>query len=206
MMEDALEIAQATRAAYSAHAELYSSQTRGFARYPGLEGELRDALSALPAGRVLDVGCGSGRDAELAERLGRQVVAADASFELLMRLPGLLKMRTVCCDVIRLPFRGRCFVGVIASGILLHLPKHSCQGALVEIARVLVPRGSAIISMKRGVGEGWRQSGDFPVPRWFAYYMPGEFADLCEGVGLVVSDLKVSHRKDWFTVYAARRG
>jgi len=205
-MENVLEIALATRAAYSAHAELYSSQTRSFARFPGLEGELRDALSTLPAGRVLDVGCGSGRDAELAERLGRQVVAADASFELLMRLPGPLKRGTVCCDVIRLPFRGRCFAGVIASGILLHLPKRSCQWALVEIARVLVSRGSAIISMKRGTGEGWRRSGDFPVPRWFAYYRPDEFANLCEEAGLVVSDLKVIHRKDWFTVYAQRRG
>jgi hypothetical protein len=60
--------------------------------------------------------------------------------------------------------------------------------------------------MKRGTGEGWRQSGDFPQLRWFAYYTPGEFVSLCEGAGLFVSDVKVSHRKDWFTVYAERRG
>jgi tRNA (uracil-5-)-methyltransferase TRM9 len=58
--------------------------------------------------------------------------------------------------------------------------------------------------MKRGKGEGWRTTNEFPLPRWFTYYDPAEFSSLCGDVGLSIRQSWVSERKDWFTLIAGR--
>ena len=93
---------------------------------------------------------------------------------------------------------------MVASGVLLHLPPAHLRPALEGIHRVLLAGGQAAISMKHGGPDGWRTSGEFPCPRWFSYYHPDEFADLCREVGLKVLVVELSRRKDWFTVIAAR--
>jgi tRNA (uracil-5-)-methyltransferase TRM9 len=202
---EVVEVVRATRLAYSAYAESYALATRDFQRYPGLYDELHAALEILPPGRILDVGCGSGRDAALALDMGRLVIPTDISLAMINQLQAPLLRRSVCCDVLRLPFISSCFAGVIASGVLLHLPKVYCAEALSEVARVLLPSGAAIISMKRGTFEGWRKSDDFPSARWFSHFEPSEFARLCEAIGLTVWRLDLNDRKDWFTVLAGPR-
>jgi hypothetical protein len=95
---------------------------------------------------------------------------------------------------------------VIASGVLLHLPKELCIAGLREIERVLIPEGRAAISMKRGQGQGWRSTEEFPLERWFAYYTPQKFAGLCEQAGLSISSVDITDREDWFVVHAFKKG
>jgi SAM-dependent methyltransferase len=103
-----------------------------------------------------------------------------------------------------LPFRDGTFAGVIASGVLLHLPPAHLRPALEGIHRVLRTGGRASISMKHSGVDGWRTSAEFPCPRWFSYYRPEVFARACREVGLKVLAVETSRRKDWFTVVAAR--
>jgi tRNA (uracil-5-)-methyltransferase TRM9 len=196
------------RDSYARLADEYIAATKDFDRFPGLRAELLGFLRSLPEGPLLDLGCGAGRDSALALSLGRQVVLADVCLELLakarLRIGAEL---VVCCDATALPFRDGTFAGVVASGVLLHLPPASVSSALEGIHRVLAAGGRAAISMKHGGRDGWRTSTDFPCPRWFSYHDPEEFADMCREVGLKVLDVVVSGRKDWYTVIAepARR-
>lgn len=72
-------------------------------------------------GRILDIACGTARYAKLISSLGKGVVAADYSLEMLKRA----KMASgsidfVRCDALMLPFREGVFGGVLAGRLLQH--------------------------------------------------------------------------------------
>ncbi|MDG4771539.1 class I SAM-dependent methyltransferase [Solwaraspora sp. WMMD792] len=193
------------RRSYAALVEHYTAMTADYRRFPGLRQELTAFLTELGPGPVLDLGCGAGRDADLAAAAGRTVVLADVTPELLRATTARIAVgAAVCCDVLALPLRSATFAGVIASGVLLHLPRQYTVTALENIRRILLPGGMALISMKYGGRDGWRSTDDFPAPRWFTYYDPADFAVLCGKVGLRVAQLDVSSRKDWFTATTER--
>ncbi|MEU5566165.1 methyltransferase domain-containing protein [Micromonospora musae] len=162
---------------------------------------MQEFVEELPAGPVLDVGCGSGRDGMFARTLGRDVIFADAAFEMLRHVP---RDMAVCCDVLSLPFRDELFAGVIVSGVLLHVPRESCPATLAELLRITAEGGQVSLSMKSGPGEGWRRTGEVPGLRWFTYYTEEEFAALCAEAGFAVLRAWKSPREDWFTVVVTR--
>lgn len=193
-------IGQELRESYSRFAFEYAASTRSFETYPGLREEILAFLEIIPDGIILDVGSGSGRDSRLVGETGRTAVLADLSLSMLRVSGAYAAGARVCCDIGALPFRARTFAGIIASGVILHLPRAFCLFALREIERLLTIGGYALISMKNGEGEGWRTSDNFPARRWFSYYAPDEFSTLCVSAGLAVRYMDVGGRRDWFTV------
>lgn len=198
-------ICQIVRRTYSRYADEYVRATDSYSSFPGLEHEVREFLADALPGRVLDLGAGSGRDSRLAVATGRQVVSCDASIGILRsRYRGAVGS-LVCGDALRIPFRSGSFSAIIASGVLLHLPRRCCPRALDEIRRVMALGGAAFVSMRLGHGAGWRTMPSFPHPRWFTYYQVAEFAELCERAGFVVAEILSGAREDWFTVTLVRR-
>jgi ubiquinone/menaquinone biosynthesis C-methylase UbiE len=134
------------RARYRREAQRYD---RRWARY--LQGTIEPTLAALgerPAGRVLDVGCGSGL---LLDRLTREgsggiAVGLDASPEMLARASGRLGRRAALCagDVHELPFRDAAFDTVVSSSSLHHWA--DAARALAEIARVTRSGGRLVLT------------------------------------------------------------
>jgi len=198
--EDPDEVVSAVSRTYARNAAAYIRRTRSFVSFPGLDREVSEFVRSVHPGPVLDVGTGSGRDGRAAAEAGCRTVFADISLGMLRASGCVTVGPAVCCDVRRLPFRPHTFRGLIASGVLLHLPRRACGQALMEIARVLTADGRAAISMKTGSGEGWRTSPDFPDPRWFSYYLPDEFEAMCIDNGLIPLSTSAGVRGDWFTV------
>ncbi len=97
--------------------------------------------------RVLDLGCGNGRNGIYLLDKGSYVVFADISFNMLrivgMKRPGSQRVQ---CDASALPFRDQCFDGLLFIATLHHLPKEERLASLKEIRRILRPRGFAVIS------------------------------------------------------------
>jgi ubiquinone/menaquinone biosynthesis C-methylase UbiE len=194
-----------TVGSYSRLAAAYAASTRNFSQYPGLEAEIREFVTLMDDGIIADIGSGSGRDATFIASLGYRVIAVDSSYSLLHTLTASkVKVGMLCGDVSALPVRSNAFAGAIVSGVLLHLPRRLCPQALAEITRVLGVGGQVLISMKHGHGEGWRTTDEFRLPRWFTYYDPTEFAQICRDSGLSIRRSWVSDRQDWFTLVAAR--
>lgn len=201
--DDYGSVARRVRAAYVALAPEYARMTRSYDRYPGLREELTRFLVTVSPGRMLDLGCGSGRDGMHAAELGHIPVYADASIDMLRQLDtSAAAGAAVCCDVLNLPFADQVFSGALASGVFLHIPRRYCGVALTELARVLTRGGLAAISMRSGDGEGWRVTEDVPVPRWLAYYHPDDFAETCAQAGFAVLAVDRGRRTNWFTVTA----
>ena len=116
--------------------------TVDFARFPVGSGQ-----------RVLDLGCGDGRHAYAAWRLGAGVVALDqAEAEVKHvrdRLDELGARNAVALrgDGLALPFPDGCFDRVIAAEVLEHVPDD--RGMLAEAVRVLKPGGLLAVTVPR---------------------------------------------------------
>lgn len=129
---------------------------------------------------ILDVGCGSGRDARHFAATGHKVIALDPCLEMLQEArrgtpPDLgRRIRYMLGSAINLPLADCCCSAVWACASLLHLPRPQMPLALAECHRVLMPGGVVWISVKAGKGE--QVCGG----RRFTYWEPGPLARAVE--------------------------
>ncbi len=118
-------------------------------------------LGRVPGGgRVLDAGCGSGRDAAAFAARGYRVVATEPCEALARRAEALLG-----APVLRLRFEEMRFAaefdGVWACASLLHVPRRDLPGAVAACLRALRPGGVLFASFKHGRGERERDGRRF---------------------------------------------
>lgn len=161
--------------------ETSASYDQVAAEFAARWGDLRleralDAFARRVGGarRVLDLGCGPGRDLEFLARLGCWVAGLDLSAGMLAearrRMPATPLIRA---DLGRPPLAAGCFDGVWACASLLHLPQVQLPAALADITRFLFRPGVLYLALKGGHGEAW--VADVSGQRFFfAYYQPAE--------------------------------
>ncbi|MGD2205373.1 MAG: class I SAM-dependent methyltransferase [Anaerolineae bacterium] len=141
---------------------------------------LEQALSAFAERitgrrRVLDLGCGPGRDVDFMSQIGCRLVGLDLSIGMLSearcRLPDADLVRA---DLRCAPFATAAFDGIWACASLLHVPRVQFPDAVAEVARLLRrPGGLFYLSLKRGHGERW-VAGIGGRRIFFVYYQPSE--------------------------------
>lgn len=105
-----------------------------------------------PGARVLDAGCGSGRDAKAFQEMGYQVEAFDASpamVELAREHAGLPVQLMTFADV---DWKEE-FDGIWCCASLLHVPAVELPGVMQRLADALKPGGVWYVSFKYGDGE-----------------------------------------------------
>lgn len=105
-----------------------------------------------PGARVLDAGCGSGRDAKAFLEMGYQVEAFDASsamVELAREHTGLPVQLMTFADV---DWKEE-FDGIWCCASLLHVPSLELPGGMRRLADALKPGGVWYVSFKYGNGE-----------------------------------------------------
>lgn len=141
-----------------------------------------------PQARVLDVGCGCGRDMAWMEAQGARVTGIDLSRGMLEQarphVHGLLQHMNMC----RLEFADHSFDGVWCNASLLHVPKEDAPRALAEMHRVLVPDGGLMVTLQEGDGEVWEAAPYEAVARLFARYSEADAAALLNAAGFVVQE------------------
>jgi ADP-ribose pyrophosphatase YjhB (NUDIX family)/ubiquinone/menaquinone biosynthesis C-methylase UbiE len=136
-----------------------------------------------PGARVLDMGCGPGRDVRFLGEMGFQAVGLDRSAGMLAEARRRVTAPFVQADMRALPFADGSFDGVWACASLLHVPRDEAPGVLAEVHRV-VEHGHLFLTVKRGEGEAWVESEH--GPRFFTYYHPAEVELLVERAGFRV--------------------
>lgn len=107
-----------------------------------------------PGGRVLDAGCGVGRDARAFAERGFGVIGFDASPAMVRlageRVGGLAEIRHMRFEDVT--WREE-FDGVWACASLLHVPSAEFAGVAARLAGALRPGGAWYMSFKLGRGE-----------------------------------------------------
>lgn len=124
----------------------------------------------VPGGRTVDVGSGSGRDADWLTRHGFACEGVDVSAGLVAeagrRFPGL-GFRTASLpglDGIPDAF----FTNVVCETVIMHLPVAEVVPAVESLCRILAPGGVLYLSWRVGAGEDSRDGAgrlysDFPT-------------------------------------------
>lgn len=133
----------------------------------------------LPKGKILDLGCGYGRDSYHLSEIGYQVVGVDISTEMVklasVRVP---KARFFVQSFYELDFPPQFFDAFWAANTLHHIPRKNLPDVLEKVKKVTKDGAVGFISVKEGVGEQmkeWRNSGK---ERYFIYYHQDEFAKI----------------------------
>ena len=139
-----------------------------------------------PHARVLDVGCGSGRDMAWLEERGVVVTGIDLSSGMLAQARPRVAGALARMDMRHLALASGCFAGAWCMASLLHVPKAEAPGVLRELHRVLLPGGVLAVGLKEGAGEGWERGPYGTVEQFFARYAPEEAETLLATTGFLV--------------------
>jgi SAM-dependent methyltransferase len=196
-----------TRRYYDEHAHSYAEATQSLPLHEDFE----TFAARLESGaRVLDLGCGAGRDLRALSLRGVDAVGLDTSLPLVELAKEFSGRPVIWGDLRSIPFEDEMFAGIWASASLLHLRRNEIRGALLEVSRVLSPNGYFFSSVKTGEGEGPDSRG-----RWFTYFQPDEWVSLISDAGLTIVDSSATHQvtgtldKDvqvaWFACTAQKR-
>ena len=165
-------------------------------------------LKNLKGKRVLDVGCGPGRDTRYFSEMGLKVVGMDLTRSFLrIGLKHAPKARFVLMDMQKLAFKEKVFDGIWACASFLHLPKKEAKNALFEFKRVLRGGGLLYISVKEGKGEHFIEKERYKGGKKFvAFYSKDEFEKLIGSCGFKLFRTLIERKGEttWINLFARK--
>ena len=166
------EAADITLEYYAANAEAFASSTVDVA-FSSVQKCFEGLLQ--PGARVLDFGCGSGRDAKHFLEAGFAVDAVDGSPELCRIATERTGLPVRCMRFEELSAQS-IYDGIWACSSILHVPSRQLLALLAKMAAALKPGGVVYTSFKLGEFEGVRNG------RYFSDFTPESFARLLDKV------------------------
>ena len=169
--------------------------------------EFKKYKDLVPGKKILDIGCGAGRDSVVFTQNGSDYTGIDASPEMLAiakeRAPsGTYKQM----DFYHLEFPDSNFDGFWAAASFLHVPKVDVVSVLAEAKRILKPGGIGFISLKEkdDLEEGMITQERFGgiISRYFAFYTKDEFKKYITDSGFeLVGDTTYRENDERHTVW-----
>ncbi|HLC65259.1 MAG TPA: class I SAM-dependent methyltransferase [Candidatus Nanoarchaeia archaeon] len=168
-------------------------------------------VKKLKGNRVLDAGCGGGRDIKEFIKRGIKVDGIDYSRETIKRCRKVFpQVKFYVGDLRKMNLPNREYDGVWACASILNLKKKDIPKALSEFKRVLKKGGKLFVSVKGGKGE--RLIRDQAGERFFSFFSSGEIKGLLEKSGFkvayleIISDAKLKMfdplKPNWICLYA----
>ena len=184
-----------TIAVYDQIAHQYASKLDDYAPRP----EQEKFVSFLPKyARILDAGCGPGRDCEYFIKQGFEVVGVDLSDKLLdiakQRVPQASFYKL---DLRSLVFHPNSFDGIWACASLLHLKREEVPAVLSIFYALLKPTGILFVLVKEDSGEAdVTEELSSQLSRHFTYFRRKELKIKLKDVGFEVEELYSYNEKD----------
>lgn len=165
---------------YNAIAEVYAEKVKNYVP----EKEIQEFISHLPyKAKVLDIGCGSGRDARIFCSKGFEVTGIDFSSNMIKiakETAPLAKFHLMSIEAMYFP--SHFFDGIWANCSLLHISKAKMPLALNKIYNFLSEYGIFSLTLKEGEGEGLKQDFRYEnaPSKFYAYYTEDEIRSLLQ--------------------------
>lgn len=175
---------ESTFSYYDKNADAYAAQTR-FTDMSSLYVPFRNALPQ--GGRILDAGCGVGRDTRYFIEHGYPVISFDASIEMVKKCREYPHAYCLRLSFEDLTYQ-EMFDGVWACASLLHLHFEDAKRALAKLTTALKAGGILFVSLRRSLnGEKNQTVGG----RFYEYYTESKLAEL------IASEFRLEEAKIW---------
>lgn len=110
--------------------------------------------------KILDLGCGSGRDSKYFLENGYEVLSVDFSSEMVKKATELTGQNALYLDMTKMEFKDE-FGAIWACASILHIPKLEIPSVLSRCYRALKKDGILYMSFKYGEGEISRGGRNF---------------------------------------------
>lgn len=200
------EVIKKTVETYSKYAKLYAD----YHADKVLQFQLTHFISLLKGKKILDVGCGSGRDAAYFKEEGYESVGIDMAEGMIEEA----RKRHAGCnfikmDMIDIDFEDEAFDGIWMMATLSNLDKKNAGKFLSEIKRVLKDKGVLYIAVKEGQTEGFVKKNEFEENEvYYAYYGKEELENLLKEAGFEILDSAVNNdeQDNWVEIFCEKRG
>jgi len=149
----------------------------------------------LSGNKIIDLGCGAGRDGEHFVKDGYDYLGIDSSSEMIKIAKNRVKNGEFkIMDLRNLTLPLESFDGFWASASLLHFPKTEALSILKSFFKLLKKDGIGFVSVKEKtkMDEGFiKEDKGGGIERYFSFYMEGEMINLLETAGFEI--LKITH-------------
>jgi SAM-dependent methyltransferase len=166
---DAAQIAELTLEHYNRRAREFRDGTRDHDVSQNIGALLRH-IEAEPPYRILDFGCGPGRDLRSFSALGHVAVGLDGAAQFVAMARADSGCEVWQQDFLQLELPGAQFDGVFANASLFHVPGADLARVLRQLRATLKPGGVLFSSNPRGNNEeGWNRGRYGAYHDWQAW-------------------------------------
>lgn len=174
-------IAALTLAHYETHADEFWQGTRDHDVSQNIAALLQYIEAPAPF-KLLDFGCGPGRDLKTFKQIGHHPTGLEGAARLATMARAYSGCEVLQQNFLELDLPDARFDGVFANAALFHVPSQALPQVLKQLHATLKPGGVLFCSNPRGDGrEGWRgeRYGTFhDWPAWRDYLLAAGFAEL----------------------------
>ena len=161
-------------------------------------GALLGAIGGAPPHRILDLGCGPGRDLITFRDLGHEPVGLDGCPEFVEMAQAASGSEVWLQDLLALELPAGHFDGIFANAVLFHVPSQALPRVLADLWAALRPAGVLFSSNPRGGNEEGFADG-----RYACFYDFPTWQSLAEAAGFELLDHyyrppgKPRHQQPW---------
>ncbi|MEP7156251.1 MAG: class I SAM-dependent methyltransferase [Betaproteobacteria bacterium] len=178
---DLEDISTRTLAHYDGRADKFWEGTRGHDVSQNIAA-LLNFIEAEPPCKLMDFGCGPGRDLKVFKDMGHTAIGLEGA----PRFAAMAREYSGCevwqQDFLRLDLPASTFDGIYANASLFHVPRQELPRVLLELHAALKPQGVLFSSNPRGENEeGWnsgRYGTHLDLDVWRQYMTGAGFTEL----------------------------
>ncbi|MBI4935421.1 MAG: class I SAM-dependent methyltransferase [Actinobacteria bacterium] len=168
----------------------YSNEPQAYADHYAhhlLDRPHRFAASLPAAARILDLGCGPGRDLRIFAALGHRPIGLELNLDFveLARHQGDVVVGDI--RAVSTLFPPASFDGVWAQASLVHLSTDETAQALADLHALLVPGGHCYACVSVTGATGWLDEPD--GRRWYTVWPDESFLDAVRAAGFEITDI-----------------
>jgi len=164
-------------------------------------------INLLGGNKILDCGCGIGRDCREFAKLGFKVIGVDVSEEMLkLAKQETKKTNFYQMDMTNLTLDNDKFDGIWCCSSLYHTKKRYILGTLKLFNARLKKEGIIFITVKEGEGESYNNKNYFgELKKFYAYYRDYELTRLLSKAGFDVIYMEKEHKdQNWINIFARK--
>jgi len=170
-----------TLAHYNEHADSFWHGTRDHDVSQNRDALLESLHGPAPL-RILDFGCGPGRDLKFFHDLGHEVIGLEGAARFVELARAYSGCEVWLQDFLKLDLPAEFFDGIFANASLFHVPSQELPRVLRDLRATLRPGGVLFSSNPRGENqEGWngeRYGCYYDWPHWRALVSAAGFGEV----------------------------